>query len=223
MNFTEWKRQQTTIGRLKVHYSGPQDGADKTVLRLRIERLLSNADVQPPRLSTGALLIVRKLDSPAPVPVSISSHSAQGDWDELLRSQLAALHTAAARPARGQVPLDASSVSFADPAEMLTCLTKDLLNGQAGKLWYWQQVLRGVQRTPGALIPALWCEQAAFVPTVLASLKSIEVYDLITHLEPLAVKQVIRSLHDSFDLPSEGLIAIASDGQDMAPTRMRDR
>jgi hypothetical protein len=214
MDFSRWNRQQTTIGHLKVRYTGSQEGTDKTVLRLRIERLLSNADVQLPGVSTGALLIVRKLESPARLPVATPSHVTQTDWHELLRSQLTALQAAAARPGRGAVPLDARSVFFADPAEMLTCVTQDLLNGQAGERWYWQQLLPGVQRTPGALIPALWCELAAFVPTVLSSLKPAEVHSLIAQLEPYAVTQILRSLHESFDLPRETYAVLSLSGRE---------
>ena len=139
MNISEWNQQQTTIGHLKLRCTGSQEDINRIVLRLRVERLLSNADLHPPGLGTGAILIVRKLDSPAPVELSMPLQSVQADWHELLRSQVAALYAAAARPALDAVPLDASSVLFADPGEMLTCLTRDLLNGQEGEHWYWQR------------------------------------------------------------------------------------
>src|SRR5947208_10989969 len=110
MNIFEWNQQQTTIGHLKVHYTGSQEDISKTVLRLRVEHLLSNADLHPPGLSTGAVLIVRKLNSPAPMGISMSSQSVQANWYALLRSQVAALYAAAARPALGAVPLNVSSV-----------------------------------------------------------------------------------------------------------------
>ncbi len=208
MNISEWNQQQTTIGHLKAHYSGAQEELNRTVLRLRVERLLSNIDLHPPGLSSGAILIVRRLDSPAAVGLSVSTQAAGVNLQEFLRSQVAALYAAAARPALDAVPLDASSVLFADPGEMLTCLTRDLLNGQEGEHWYWQQVLRNVPRTPGTALPALWCEQANYVPTVLASLRPAEVLNAIAQLTPLAVRQVIGALHERFELPPEMFTAI---------------
>jgi hypothetical protein len=217
MNISKWNRQQTTIGHLKAHYSGAQEGFNMTVLRLRVERLLSNIDLHPPGLSSGAILIVRKLDNPAPVGVSTSLQPVQANWQELLRNQITALYAAAARPALGAVPLNAPSVLFVDPGEMLTCLTRDLLNGQVKEHWYWQQVLRDVLRTPGVALDALWCEQATCTPTILASLRPAELFSAITHLTPLAVKQVIHSLHESFDLPPAVLGVLASGEQEGGP------
>src|SRR6266516_1184189 len=203
MNISEWNRQQTIIGHLKARYAGAQEEFNRTVLRLRVERLLSTIDLCPPGLSSGAILIVRRLDSPTAVGLSVSTRAAGVNLQEFLRSQVAALYAAAARPAHSVIPLNASSVLFADPGEMLTCLTRDLLNGQVQERWYWQQVLRNVPRAPGAALPVLWCEQASYVPTVLASLSPAEVLNAIAQLTPFAVKQVIGALHERFELPPE--------------------
>src|SRR5712691_364857 len=210
MNISEWNQQQTTIGHLKLRCIGSQEDINRIVLRLRVERLLSNADLHPPGLGTGAILIVRKLDSPAPVELSMPLQSVQAGWHDLLRSQVAALYAAAARPALDAVPLDASSVLFADPGEMLTCLTRDLLNGQEGEHWYWQQVLRNVPRAPGTALPALWCEQASFVPTVLASLRPGELVRVLRQLPLVSIRQLIHALHASFELSPVALTLMES-------------
>src|SRR6266516_1522655 len=160
MNISEWNRQQTIIGHLKARYAGAQEEFNRTVLRLRVERLLSTIDLCPHGLSSGAILIVRRLDSPTAVGLSVSTRAAGVNLQEFLRSQVAALYAAAARPAHSVIPLNASSVLFADPGEMLTCLTRDLLNGQVQERWYWQQVLRNVLRAPGAALPVLSGERA---------------------------------------------------------------
>src|ERR1051326_4255474 len=154
MNISEWNQQQTTIGHLKVSYAGSQEDTSKTVLRLRVERLLTNADLHPSGLGTGAVLIVRKLEGTAPVDVSTRSQietnsltpamhaprelkgrPVHASWHELLRSQVAELYASAVRPAFEAIPLDATSVLFADPGEMLTCLTRDLLSGRVHEHW----------------------------------------------------------------------------------------
>ncbi|MFL5589411.1 MAG: hypothetical protein ACJ8DI_17410 [Ktedonobacteraceae bacterium] len=210
MNISEWNQQQTTIGHLKLRCTGSQEDINRIVLRLRVERLLSNADLHPPGLGTGAILIVRKLDSPAPVELSMPLQSVQASWHELLRSQVAALYAAAARPALDAVPLDASSVLFADPGEMLACLTRDLLNGQAGEHWYWQQVLRNAPSTPGTALPALWCEQANYVPAVFASLWPGELVRVLRQLSLVSIRQLIHALHASFELSPVALTLMAS-------------
>lgn len=210
MNVSLWNQPQTTIGHLRARYSGSQESIDKTALRLRVERLLDNADLCPPGLSSGAVLIVRRLDSLASVSFSSLSQPVFAGWQVSLREQLAAMYAAAARPALGAVPLNAPSVLFTDPGEMLICLTRDLLNGQAEERWFWQQALRGLSLAPGSALPALWCAHAAFLPTVLATLRPSEVFNAITCFGPQAIEQVIHSLHESFALPSEALAAIVS-------------
>ena len=159
MNVSLWNQPQTTIGHLRARYSGTRESIDRTVLRLRVERLLDNVDLRPPGLSSGAMLIVRRLDSLASVSVSSLAQPVLAGWQASLRGQLAALYAAAARPALGAVPPDAPSVLFADPGEMLTCLTHDLLNGQADERWYWQQALRNLSRAPESALPVLWSAQ----------------------------------------------------------------
>src|SRR2546429_147323 len=90
MNVSLWNQPQTTIGHLTARYRGEQDGIDRTVLRLRLERLLDNADLLPPGLSSGAVLIVRRLDSPVALSVSSLAQPVLADWQASLHSQLAA-------------------------------------------------------------------------------------------------------------------------------------
>lgn len=208
MNISGWKRQHTIIGHLKAYSWDEQEHLDRTVLRLHMERLLSNIDLYPPGLSSGALLIVRRITSLSPEGLSVSTQVAGASLQEFLGGQVATLYATAARPALEAVPLNASSVLFADVGEMLTCLTRDLLNRQVGERWYWQQVLRDMPRTPDIALPMLWCEQANYVPTVLALLHPTEVLSAITQFTPIAVKQVIGALHERFELPPEMFIAL---------------
>lgn len=212
MNVSLWNQPQTTIGHLTARYNGSRESIDRTPLRLRVERLLENADLRPPGLSSGAVLIVRRLDNPTAINVSSLALPVLADWQASLREQLAAVYAAAARPALGAVSLSAPGVLFADPGEMLTCLTRDLLNGQAHERWYWQQALRNLPRAPGAALPILWSAQAAALPGVFASLRPSEIYNAITCLTPRAIEQVIHSLHERFDLPTGTLVSGKREG-----------
>lgn len=210
MNVTPWNQPQTTIGHLIARYNGSRESIDRTALRVRVERLIDNADLRPPGLSSGAVLIVRRIDSPTAISVSGLSQPDLVVWQASLHGQLAALYASAARPALGAVSLNAPGVLFTDPGEMLTCLTRDLLSGQVEERWYWQQVLRDLPRAPGVALPELWSEHAATLPIVFASLRPSELFRAITHFTPLAIQQLIRALHECFDLPSEALAAGAS-------------
>jgi hypothetical protein len=199
---TEWSRTQTTIGHLAVRYRGATTDLSMPVLRLRTEHLLSGVDLHPRGLSSGAVLIVRKLHGPAPLSVSVLLQTSQPGWTERLHDQMTALVSTAARPALGSVSSSATSVLFADPAEMLATLTCDLLAGRAWQQWYWQQLLRGVPHAPGPALTAIWSEQAAFVPAALGGyMKMEEAQAAVALLSPTELSRVTYALYESFDLP----------------------
>ncbi|HEY6408993.1 MAG TPA: hypothetical protein VIY29_16150, partial [Ktedonobacteraceae bacterium] len=185
METTGWNQKRASIGRVKIRYSGSQADMNATVLRLRVERLLGKVDLNPPGLAAGAVFIVRKLDSLAPVTLPAMAQPMHAAWSERLRDQMAALYSRAARPALGAYSPGASSVLFADPGEVLTCLTRDLLSGEAWHYWYWQQLLRNVPHNTGAALTTLWSEQATCVPTAIASLGPTEAHSAIAQLTVL--------------------------------------
>jgi hypothetical protein len=205
METTGWKqgaRKQASIGRVKIRYGGSPADLNATVLRLRVERLLSAVDLNPPGMAAGAVFIVRELESPTAVALSAMTQPAQAAWSERLRDEVASLYRSAARPALGAYSPGASSVLFADPGEMLTCLTRELLTGEAWHHWYWQQVLRNVPHSTSTALVTLWSGQAPFVPTAIVSLHAAEACSAIAQLSALEVRQVIRALESSFDLPT---------------------
>ena len=218
MSMTAWPRMNTTVERLTIRYPGECQATagemNATTLRLRVERLLEMADLQPVGLPSGAVFIVRKLESPAPLSIAALAHSSLPAWREGVRGQVQALYAMAARPANGPIPPGAASVLFSDPAELLTCLTRDLLAGDARQRWYWQPFLRGIPHPVGAALAILWSDQASVIPAVLASLTISEATGAITMLSPGEVFSVTRALHASFDLPSQALNALQNTSSD---------
>ncbi len=191
---------QPTIGHLSVRYRGTAAEMNAPALRLRVERLLGSVDLHPAGLPAGAVLIVRHLHGLAPLPAQ--SQILPSDWTAHLRQQMQTLYAAAARPVSGPVSAGATSVLFTDGAEMLACLTRDLLAGRAWQRWYWQQVLRGVPRAPIPALAALWSARAAQVPAAVAARGKTEALQAIALFSHAEVSAITRALHASFDLPS---------------------
>jgi len=217
MRLTAWPRANTEVERLTIRYQGTADEIDPTTLRLRIERLLEVEDLQPAGLPSGAILIVRKLEGRSPLPIAALARSSLPAWREGVRGQVQASYAAAACPSNGPISSGAASVLFSDAGELLTCLTRDLLAGEARQRWYWQPLLRGIPHPAGAALASLWSNQASALPTVLAALTISEATSAITKLSPGEVLSVARALHASFDLPSQALAAL----QNMLPDAHR--
>src|SRR5947209_8282433 len=126
-----WNRQQTSIGHVTLRYQGTGAESNLAALRVHTERLLGSIDLQPPGLPSSALLIVRTLQAQKLQSLPGSApHSSQPQWVEHLRTQMATLYRTAVRPALNPVSPAATSVIFVDAAEMLACLTRDILNGR---------------------------------------------------------------------------------------------
>jgi hypothetical protein len=208
MSLTAWPQTNTSVERLTIRYQGTADEINVTTLRLRVERLLEMADLQPAGLPSGAVLIVRKLEGFTPLPVAALAHSSLPAWREGVRDQVQALYATAARPSNGPISPGAASILFNDAGELLTCLTRDLLAGDARQRWYWQPFLRGIPHPAGAALATLWSNQAPVVPTVLASLTIFEATRAITMLSLSEALSVTSALHASFDLPSQALDAL---------------
>lgn len=207
----ELGQAQTTVGHLTVRYKGPPDDINRTALRLRMEHLLGTVDLRPAGLPSGAILVVRKLEEPAPLSTPALLQPSQSAWAERLRNQIATLYSAAARPALSPHTVNTTSVLFADAGELLACLTRAMLSGQALHQWYWQQLLRSVPGYSQGLLhssstlAALWCEHATFLPVALASLSTAEARAGVALFSSSELSKVTHSLHADFDLPSKVL------------------
>ncbi|WP_201365158.1 hypothetical protein [Dictyobacter formicarum] len=196
-----WDQAQPAIGHLSVRDRGVEHAEMNAItLRLRTERLLKSADLRPAGLPTSAVLIVRRLDDLA--PLSAQSQLLPSDWTTRLHDQIRALYATAARPTLGPVSASATSILFTDPAEMLACLIRDLLSGQAWEYWYWQQVLHGAPRVLGPALTTVWQAQAAFLPAALSSMKQADVYAAVATLSSAQASTVTQALHAAFALPS---------------------
>jgi hypothetical protein len=193
-----WGNGRVDIGRLTVRARGEASSA-APVLRLRAERLLNAIDLRPPGMPSGAMLIVRELRGQALMtPGSLLPRG----WTEQVCERVAELYRTAARPSRGPASENARSVLFADGAELLVCLTRDVLVGRARHVWYWQQVLpRSSFSSSDNVLASIWAEHPACLPTALATLSLDEAIAGVGQLGPRGTRAVVRALDACFGLP----------------------
>jgi hypothetical protein len=169
-------------------------GGTDLATRLRVQRLLAGASLEPDDLPPSAILLVRSL--PDPLPGRLRPHRAAvrapPDWERAVRGALAERLRAAARPVHGVVPADAGSVLFADQAESLAAFARDAAAGVAARCWWWAALLRGLPGGDLARLAALWTRDARYVPAALEHLALWGEAERV--LAALPVDQVTRIL-----------------------------
>ncbi len=74
---------------------------------------------------------------------------------------------AAARPAHGAVPAGAEAVLFADRAEFLACLARDLCEGTAWGNWWWHGILETAVTSGAEPAVQRWLGEPEHVPAAL--------------------------------------------------------
>jgi len=113
---------------------------DSTAVRLRLQRLLSTADLEPPGMPSAAILLVRRVDDPLPRRVATGSDDvfASREWQRAAQAALARCYADAACPAAGPVPAGANAIRFNDQSELLACLARDFVLGDLPANWWWQ-------------------------------------------------------------------------------------
>lgn len=115
-----------------------------------------------------------------------------GRWAQGAAARLEAAGSGAARPALGSVPAACTAVWFADQAELLACLARDVARGIATERWWW----RSVSPAPDAagLANALR-RDLTMVPVVFQRLAATGEATLVADcLEPQRAEELWRAL-----------------------------
>jgi hypothetical protein len=136
--------------------------------------VLGTATLEPRGMAPCATLIVRRLRDPLRKRLMADANSivASRDWDQAVQDSLTGMYRGAAQPAHGPVPRNAAAVLFADQAELLACLSRDLIAGIGSSLWWWRAILRALPCNGTAPLFAAWQRDAAYIPAALAILAS---------------------------------------------------
>lgn len=176
-------------------------GGEGPSLKLGVTHALQTMRLQGTHLPPGAVLVVRRLEGPAPFPHRKGNVLT---WQRELVSHIDRLAAAAPRPARQHVPADALAVLFADDVELLLCYTRDRLAGRSP--WYWHNLFPGIHHARGdaAVGPYLvdaWLSYPHALPATLAALKPLEVRQTLSGLGLQSLSRLAYSLHEIFSLP----------------------
>lgn len=144
-----------------VHESG--------ALRRRVAHLIDTVTFDPPGMSPSSILLVRRLADPLPRRLAphLEAVRADSEWERAARSRLSDFHRRAVCPIQGVVSGAADAVIFADQSEMLACLARDIVSGNAAMFWWWRAILRAL---PAGMIEALvaaWRRDARYIPAAL--------------------------------------------------------
>jgi hypothetical protein len=140
------------IGTLRLH------GRPDRTRQVDARATLASLDLAP-RSDDRRVLVVRQLQASLSDPAGA-------------RERLAALRRTAQRPALGEVDPRAEAVEFSDEAEVLLCLSDDVLRGRAGGRWWWTGRLPRHCTTVADTLTALWLAQPRWVPSVLTALQA---------------------------------------------------
>ncbi|MCS6844212.1 MAG: hypothetical protein NZ528_07815 [Caldilineales bacterium] len=188
------------IERLVVRCQEP--AAATPAVRLRAERHLAGVDWQLPGLPPAAVLVLRRVSGPA---LSAERPWPSPDWRERVQRQMADLARRAAQPAQAAVSPAAPAILFSDEAELLACLTADVLAGRATGRWYWRAVWPALPARPAEALAHAWSSRPAALPAGLGMLSVWDAARAVALLDRRGVSQVVRALHGCFALPDAAL------------------
>jgi hypothetical protein len=141
---------------------------DVLSLRLRVDRVLGSAHLQPKGLPRSAVVCIRHLRVSGGVPFDLTDTRLAAAWQAAVAGSIEQLVMRAARPALAVVPLDAPAVVFLDRAELLACIASDWCDGLLLTRWWWQGLLRN--DFAAKVVKDSWKAAPEYAPAALAHL-----------------------------------------------------
>ncbi|MCO6435111.1 hypothetical protein [Nitrosomonas nitrosa] len=179
-----------TINKLRLNNAAENSPA----LRVRLGRWMESLQINPTNIPPSAVLIVRQLMDPLPKQLNLSVSTARIDstWERAVQNKLSDICQQAVRPKLGAVPANAIAVVFTDEAEMLACLTLDLVRGEASNHWWWRTCLRRMPYAASEHVTRLWCDRPRLVPSILHHLVERRQAEIV--MADLSSEQVFRIL-----------------------------
>lgn len=173
--------------------------------RLRVERLLGAASLEPEGLPPSAILVVRSLADPLPGHIGEGRLEVRAppEWERAVRGALAERLRAAARPVNGVVAPGAPAVLFADQAELLAAFARDAASGAAAGRWWWAALLRGLGGATLAGLVALWAREARHVPAAVEHLAAWgEAARVMSAIPAAESVRLLAAVAHAFELPA---------------------
>jgi hypothetical protein len=174
------------VDRLRIR-GGPPELAG----RLPAERLVAGLDLAPAGVADRSILVVRRLDLEARTR---RGRVAESGLRRQAAERMAELRARAVRPVRAPDAADnALAVVFADEAELLACLTRDVVAGQLSRRWYWHGSLPAAADRGSALAVA-WVARARWLPAAAGVLGPRERLAAVALLDPERARAVLAAV-----------------------------
>lgn len=194
-----------TVRRARV---GPRWAA--TPGRERLQRCLADIDLARHGLPPQAILIVRRLQA--------SAAAFHGGDAEPLNGALRGVLGAAIRPAReALVGAGVAAVWFADEAELLACLARDVLADELAVRWWWP-LLFGRAATPAGVMQR-WVAAPRAVPWALRALSSDAPAGQgrlwLEHIGPVGRAAILQALVLAYPVAEAVRAGVESPGAEM--------
>ena len=188
---------------------------DALGLRLAAERALAGLSLAPAGLPDAAILCLRRVQARADLQQALNGRAAR---EASVQAQAAAAWSSAARPAQGPVGPACAAVWFADEAELLACLARDLLQGSA-QTWWWAALLGPA--VDAAALQRRWLAQAEAVPAALRqmSAQGLAAAVLASWPAPFCAQLAARlaAVYGVSGWPPSAAVAAASVGRPQQP------
>ncbi len=162
------------------------------------------AALESSHLPPSAVLLVRRLRDPLPRRLLSSRQGIipSAEWETAMRSAVDRCAREAARPAMGPVPAAANAVVFYDQAELLACLARDLVAGEATLHWWWIVLLRSLPNGAMDALVATWCRHSAAIPAALELLvRAGAAQRVLAALPTSQTLALVRAVATAFELP----------------------
>jgi len=169
-----------------------------------VAQALELAALESSHLAPSATLFLRRLRDPLPRRLLASPYSLMPSpaWETALRDVLDRCAHDAARPALGPVPSNANAVLFTDQAELLACLARDLVSGDATRLWWWTALRRSLPSGSLEALVTAWCRHAEAVPAAMEILARQNIAaPVINAISPTQTLAVVRAVAAAFETP----------------------
>jgi hypothetical protein len=144
------------------------------------------------------------MSDPLPMRLDPAERSACIDaaWERAVRDRLADHYHRAGRPRLGPVSDDANAVVFADEAELLACLARDIVGGKLHERWWWHDFIARLPLTRSCSLTTVLCEGAAALPGALALLaKEDRAADIVRALTPEEALTVLSTVGVPYGVP----------------------
>jgi hypothetical protein len=192
----------TTLERVRLKFRRTPEHA--TVARSRLSHLLASVSLTPPSMPPSAILLVRDMTDPLPGRISVGfapGPIATAEWETAARRRLGEFYRGAVRPIREPAPAGAAAVLFADYAELLACMARDISSG-ATSAWWWRSLSPRVVTPSTDSWVSVWTARPRYVPAALSLLRaSGRATDVLRRITPAQAWALLTTVSRAFDLP----------------------